>query len=106
MMKCVQGQGMPRLKNPFDFGNLFLMFKIEFPAPGALSEPAMAALLDAVPRRLSAPSPSLAPAAEVEVFTTQDMDPLRSYNDNKPEAQEDDDEEGREGQGGVQCAQS
>ena len=106
MMKCVEGQGMPRLKNPFDFGNLFLILKIEFPAPGALSEAAQAALIEAVPRRLSAPTTDEAPAAaEVELFTTKDLDPLKSYNDNKPQPEEDDDEE-RRGPGGVQCAQS
>lgn len=107
MMKCVEGQGMPRLRNPFEFGNLFLVLKIDFPAPGALTPAAQAALLDAIPRRLSEPT-TAAPAAEnVEIFTTSELDPLKSYNDNKPEAEEEDDEEGgRGGPGGVQCAQS
>ena len=96
---------MPRLKNPFDFGNLFLILKIEFPAPGTLTAAAQAALLEAVPRQLS--EPTEAPAAEVEAFTTTELDPLKSYNDNKPELEEEDDEEGgRGGPGGVQCAQS
>ena len=37
MMKAVEGHGMPRLRNPFEFGNLFLMLNIEFPAAGALT---------------------------------------------------------------------
>jgi len=31
MMKAVKGEGMPTLKNPFEFGNLFLILTIEFP---------------------------------------------------------------------------
>ena len=55
MMKTVEGQGMPRLRNPFEFGNLFLMLNIEFPKAGALTPAAQAALLEAVPRRMSRP---------------------------------------------------
>merc|ERR1719502_2346048 len=96
LMKTVDGQGMPRLRNPFEFGNLFLMLNIEFPKP--------AALLEAVPRMMSKPkrgwvegaggddgaapaSPSGSPPDDVEVFTLTDLDPLKSYNDNKPEVE-------------------
>ena len=126
MMKTVEGQGMPRLRNPFEFGNLFLMLTIEFPAAGALTPAAQAALLEAVPRMMSKPkrgwvegagdadgagggapsSPSGAPPDDVEVFTLTELDPLKSYNDNKPEIEDDDDEHDGPGQGGVQCAQS
>jgi len=116
MMKTVEGQGMPRLRNPFEFGNLFLMLTVEFPKPGALTPAAQAALLEAVPRKLAAPrrawgddateSGGPPPPDDVEVFALKDMDPLKSYNDNKPEVEEDDDDEQGQGQGGVQCAQS
>ena len=52
LMKTVEGQGMPRLRNPFEFGNLFLMLNIEFPAAGALTPAAQAALLEAMQERL------------------------------------------------------
>ena len=42
MMKAVEGEGMPRLKSPFEFGNLFLVLRIEFPA--SLSSDAQIAL--------------------------------------------------------------
>jgi len=124
MMKAVEGQGMPRLRNPFEFGNLFIMLDIEFPAAGALPPPAQAALLDAVPRKMLKPrrgwtddaadgadggapsSPSGPPPDDVEVFSLTDIDPLKSYEDNKPEEEPDEDEEHGPGGGGVQCAQS
>merc|ERR1719437_357060 len=31
MMKAVKGEGMPTFKNPFVFGNLFLILTIDFP---------------------------------------------------------------------------
>jgi len=31
MMKAVEGEGLPRLKQPFEHGNLFLILNIEFP---------------------------------------------------------------------------
>merc|ERR1719506_1526440 len=31
MMKAVKGEGLPRLKAPFESGNLFIVFTIEFP---------------------------------------------------------------------------
>ena len=31
MMKCVKGEGLPRLRAPIDHGNLFIVFTIEFP---------------------------------------------------------------------------
>ena len=51
-------------------------------------------------------SPSGAPPDDVEVFTLTELDPLKSYNDNKPEIEDDDDEQDGPGHGGVQCAQS
>eukprot|EP00965_Chrysotila_dentata_P061228 2028090-Pleurochrysis_carterae.AAC.1 len=32
MMKAVQGEGLPRLKSPFEHGNLFILLNVEFPA--------------------------------------------------------------------------
>ena len=107
MMKAVEGHGMPRLRNPFEFGNLFLMLNIEFPAAGALTPAAQAALLEAVPRRMSEPQrASSALPDNVEVVSLTDIDPLKSYEDNKPEVEDDDDDDQGPGGGGVQCAQS
>merc|ERR1719498_305260 len=32
MMKCVRGEGLPRLRAPIDHGNLFIVFTIDFPS--------------------------------------------------------------------------
>jgi DnaJ family protein A protein 2 len=31
MMKAVEGEGLPRLRSPFEFGNLFITLNVEFP---------------------------------------------------------------------------
>lgn len=103
LMKAVEGEGMPRLSNPFEKGNLFLLLDLVFPAPGALPAEAQAALLAAVPK-LHAPPAEV--ASDVEVVTLSDVDAHKSYMDHKPEEEEEDENEGRRGGGGVQCAQS
>jgi DnaJ homolog subfamily A member 2 len=30
-VKCIAGEGMPQYKRPFDKGNLYIRFKVEFP---------------------------------------------------------------------------
>jgi len=50
MMKAVPGEGMPRLSNPFERGNLFIQFTIEFPKTGQMTEAAQAALIAVVPK--------------------------------------------------------
>merc|ERR1711967_167582 len=42
MMKAVEGEGLPRLRSPFEHGNLFIKFNIEFPE--AIDPTAAAAL--------------------------------------------------------------
>jgi len=46
MMKAVEGEGMPRLKSPFEHGNLFVILRIEFPPSlSAETQAALCALL-------------------------------------------------------------
>jgi DnaJ family protein A protein 2 len=47
MMKAVEGEGMPRLKSPFEHGNLFLILEIEFPT--SLTADTQAALAKLLP---------------------------------------------------------
>ena len=47
LMKACEGEGLPRLKSPFEFGNLFIIMKIEFPT--ALDPAAAKALMKALP---------------------------------------------------------
>ena len=47
MMKAVEGLGMPRLKSPFEHGNLFVVMHIEFPT--CLSTEAQVAVAKLLP---------------------------------------------------------
>jgi len=103
LMKAVKGEGLPRLRAPFENGNLFIVFTIEF--PDAIPPAAAKELL-----KLLGPPKHVPKVAEddddVEVCELSDMDPVTSFKDYIPPEGEDDDEEGG-GPGGqrVQCAQ-
>jgi len=43
-VKIIQGEGMPTYKNPFEKGNLFITFAIDFPPPNWLNKDQLAAL--------------------------------------------------------------
>lgn len=102
LMKAVEGEGLPRLKSPFEHGNLFIKFNIEFPSS---IDPAVAGQLS----KLLPPPKNVVTASEdgedVEVVQCIDIDPLTSYKEHLPETTAD--EEDEEGPGGqrVQCAQ-
>ena len=102
-MKAVKGEGLPRLRAPFEHGNLFIIFTIEF--PDTIDPSAAASLLKVLP-----PPKHVVTAKEdddeVEVVELSEIDPVTSFKDYVPAEQDDDDEEGG-GPGGqrVQCAQ-
>jgi len=102
MMKACEGEGLPRLKSPFEHGNLFIILNIEFPTeidPGAAKQ-----LLKVLPPPKHVPTVT-EDTEDVDVCILKDIDPVRSYNDNLPEeSYEDEDEGGGSGQR-VQCAQ-
>merc|ERR1719231_377567 len=103
MMKAVRGEGLPRLKSPFEHGNLFIIFNIEFPST---IDPAVAPELLKI---LGPPKhvPSYKDGDDdVETVELSDIDPLMSFKEFQP-AEEEDDDEGGGGGGGqrVQCAQ-
>merc|ERR1712032_1423213 len=102
----------PTFKNPFIHGNLFLILTIEFPQ--SLTPEAQTGIRALLPPPLHCPS--IMPDDDgVEVHAVTDIDPVKSFNDNKVnmkaggEAYDDDDEGG--GRGGmpggqpVQCQQ-
>jgi len=103
MMKAVEGEGMPRLKSPFEHGNLFLILDIEFPTSlTAETQSALAKLLPPPKHKVSAKEGD----DDVEEVTLKEMDPLTSYTDNLPEkSAEDEDEDSGGGGQRVQCAQ-
>merc|ERR1712056_74305 len=109
MVKAVKDEGMPTYKNPFVYGNLFLILTIEF--PDSLSPDNQAAIRKLLPPPLHKSSWK---EDEVEVHKVADIDPVASYNANKVnmstggEAYDDDEEEGGGCMGGgqgVQCQQ-
>jgi len=106
MMKAVEGGGLPRLKQPFEHGNLFIILTIEFPA--TIDPSVCAELLKVLPPAKSVPKIT-ADMADVEEEFLTDVDPVASFKiaqATNPEEDDDDDERGGGGGGGgVQCAQ-
>jgi hypothetical protein len=109
LMKAVKDEGMPTYKNPFIHGNLFLVLTIKFPE--TLTPENQKALRKLLPPALNTPSFKESDEG-VEVHSTSDIDPVKSYAENKVnmqaggEAYDDDDEgAGPGGPGGVPCKQ-
>jgi len=113
MMKAVKGEGMPTFRNPFVFGNLFLILTIEFPE--SLSVSAQESMRSLLPAPLNTPAFKESDT-DVEVHTVVDIDPVASFHENKVnmtgggEAYDDDGDgegHGPRGPGGqpVQCQQ-
>mmetsp|Transcript_159 Transcript_159/g.482 ORF Transcript_159/g.482 Transcript_159/m.482 type:complete len:505 (+) Transcript_159:157-1671(+) len=102
LMMAVKGEGLPRLRSPFENGNLFIKFNIEFPTSIKASDlPAL--------QKLLGPPKSVAKNVdgddEVETVMLTPIDPVMSYKEYVP-PEEEDDEEGGGGAGQrVQCAQ-
>ena len=102
MMKCIKGEGLPRLRAPIDHGNLFIQFNIEF--PDSIDSSLAPQLL-----KLLNPPMHVVKSSEDEVddvLELEDEDPVRSFKEYTP-PEADDDEDGEGGPGGqrVQCAQ-
>merc|ERR1711904_146726 len=96
LMKAVKGEGMPTFKNPFVYGNLFLILTIEF--PDSLRPDNQEAIRNLLPPPLNETTWS-EDDNDVEVHTVVEMDAAQSFKENKANmssGQEayDDDEEG------------
>jgi len=102
MMKAVEGEGLPRLKQPFDFGNLFICFSIKF--PDELGPDAQAGLAKLLGPPMHVPT-AKEDDEDVEVVQLKDIDPLISFKSYQPHEEHDDDDEGGPGGQRVQCAQ-
>jgi DnaJ family protein A protein 2 len=108
MCKAVKGEGMPTHKNPFVFGNMFLLLNIVF--PDNMDEACAKQIMKALP----GPALNVPTVKEtdenVEVHYVVDKDPVVSLKENMGgdhRSAYDDDEEGGAEMGGqrVQCAQ-
>jgi len=106
MMKAVKGEGMPTLKNPFVYGNLFIILNIEFPQ--SLSSNVQEQLRELLPPPLNAPANAINDGTEEHVL--MDIDPVQSLSSNQANMSVggqayDEDEEVGGAPGQPQCAQ-
>lgn len=106
MMKAIPNEGLPLQRDPYSFGNLFLLLTIEFPE--SLDEAAQAKLRSVLPPAINK-STADESAEDVDTAELTDIDPVSSYKlgtfSNKESFDEDEDEGGRMGGQNVQCAQ-
>jgi DnaJ family protein A protein 2 len=105
MLRAVEGEGLPLVRDPFQFGNLFLQLNIEFPTE--LSEEAQAALRSVLPAGTHE-STADETAEDVDTHEITLLDPVKSFKDgtfSTKDANDSDDEEGGAGGQRVQCAQ-
>lgn len=105
-VKMIPNEGMPIHKRPYDKGNLYIQFNIEFPKPGFFKEPQLKELEKLLPPRRTLQKP----AGETEEVTMEKVAERQRGQQGPgqrrgPTADSDDDDE--EGHGGqrVQCAQ-
>lgn len=99
--KLITNEGMPIHKRPFDKGNLYLAFEIQFPAPNWVTDPAQFALLEKVlPPRTPLPPITSGHTEEVVLSAVDPMHKQRASS-----AMEEDDDHEHGGGPSVQCAQ-
>ncbi|KAF4317567.1 hypothetical protein BBO99_00006798 [Phytophthora kernoviae] len=96
--KAVHGEGMPTHGNPFVKGQLVILFKVQFPDSGSLSEKQLGMLKNALP----APA-ALTPVSEAEECFLSEFDAEAAKAEQQQREAYDSDEE-RGGQR-VQCQQ-
>ncbi len=103
-VKTVRELGMPLMRTPYKFGNLFIYFEVEFPLAGSLSESAQDQLRAVLPRDGVAEIDS---AAFPEKHNTIAFDKNQHITENSSsihsDYKEDEDEEGP-GMKRVQCS--
>lgn len=102
-VKIVSNEGMPSKGNPFVKGNLYVLFRVEFPSDGELDEKTVNTL------RKTLPNPSMAldyDEEEVEVAHLDAAD-VKNFGKGGAEAHNDSyDSDDDDGQQNVECRQS
>lgn len=99
-IKAIKGEGMPIYRNPFEKGNLYIRFNIEYPAKYEIKPDQLKRI-----EELLAPRPAFTmPVGEhVEEVNWQDYDPNHD-DDHRGRDAYDSDDDGPHGRGaGVQC---
>lgn len=99
--KMITNEGMPHYKRPFDKGNLFVTFEVNFPPPNWVAENKLLMLEQILPPR----QPVNAGSGHTEEVMLSTIDPM--YANRNGASMDEDEEEERAGGGqpGVQCAQ-
>jgi len=107
-VKVIPNEGMPKHKSPYEKGNLYIQFTIEFPKQGFFKEPQLKELEKLLPARRQLTKPT----GETEDVTMEKVNERQQRGGGQPGAQRrgataDSDDEDEEGHGGqrVQCAQ-
>jgi len=102
-IRTISNEGMPKHKSPFEKGNLYIHFNVEFPKPGYFKETQLQQLEKLLPPRR--PAPKITEEMEEVFLTKVTQNDSRSKPTGPRRAASDDEEE--EGTGGnrVQCAQ-
>jgi DnaJ family protein A protein 2 len=72
-LKVVKHEGMPKYKSPFEHGDLYIKFHVEFPASNSLSESDMEQL-----KMLLPPGPDFVPPEDGEEVDLVEYDPNES----------------------------
>lgn len=103
-VKCVDREGMPHYKNPFEKGKLFIKFNVEFPAPGSISPDQAKALNTLLPRGEQVDK-SMQDVEEYTVSDAPSHEGRRRTREAYDEGEESDEEGGPHRHRGVACAQ-
>ncbi|XP_054165410.1 dnaJ homolog subfamily A member 2-like [Oppia nitens] len=105
-VKGIRGEGMPIYRNPFEKGNLYIKFNIEFPKNHFIDEDKLKEFEKIVPQR-NEPMDIDLNDEHTEEVDLHDYDPSNERSNGsagRGEAYDSDDEDGRGGQGGIKCA--
>lgn len=101
MLKTIKGEGMPKYRNPFDKGNLYIKFDITFPDNNFVDESKLKTLETLLGRE---PTEEMPEGEHVEEVNLVDYDETRDNSGAaRGEAYHEDDDEGGHGPR-VQCA--
>uniref|UniRef100_A0AAY5KRT0 DnaJ heat shock protein family (Hsp40) member A2a n=1 Tax=Esox lucius TaxID=8010 RepID=A0AAY5KRT0_ESOLU len=100
-IRVVRGEGMPQYRNPFEKGDLYIKFEVQFPDNNWISPEKLTELEDLLPIRAETPIVS----GDAEEVDLQDYDVSQGSSGGRREAYNDSsDEEGGHHGPGVQCA--
>ncbi|CAG2163536.1 unnamed protein product, partial [Oppiella nova] len=97
-VKGIRGEGMPIYRNPFEKGNLYIKFNVEFPENHFINEAQLKQFEAILPQRLDAMEIDLNDEHTEEV-DLHDYDPSNDRSNGRSEAYDSDEEDGRRGPG-------